>query len=446
MSDASPPSLKNSNVLQDLNSLITKFEDDGDPDLWFTDAKHPDLEVINDKVVRSSPNQVISSGIRKRIQNKKFGPKEESTLLQSSLLKDGEWLCLKCQFRSREKKVILYHIYSFHRKVILMCSKCPFKTEKSQELILHSNQHKMRHTEPLNGLKHSSINQITDGNTQPNVVTNENVFTSLPTRTLQNLNSDHGNTVKARQIGNTILLGDPSILFHNTTSSTNNTATGQQKYFHQCKHCGVGFSAISSLQEHMQESHQIKSVISKYNCSQCKFYGFKQEDVKTHFYQVHFSKTQQEQIVRSKPKFVRRTIPVTLSQPKPSIISVKRGPTVNSYGTPKAHICSICQKVFGTDIAMKTHLIMEEGFNQQCKYCKSVFKSGVHLEIHLKRCKKKTIFDGLQINAKPAIENSVIDDIEKDKSPIIGENKLSLAETCSSLLDILGTFEEDPVD
>ena len=89
---------------------------------------------------------------------------------------------------------------------------------------------------------------------------------------------------------------------------------------------------------------------------------------------------------------------------------------------------------------------MEEGFNQQCKYCKSVFKSGVHLEIHFKRCKMKTIFDGLQINAKPAIENSVIDDIEKDKSPIIGENKLSLAETCSSLLDILGTSEEDLVD
>ena len=446
MSDAPPPSLKNSNVLQDLNSLITKFEDDGDPDLWFTDAKHPDLEMINDKVVRSSPNQVISSGIRKRIQNKKFGPKEESTLLQSSLLKDGEWLCLKCQFRSREKKVILYHIYSFHHKVILKCSKCPFKTEKSLELIFHSNQHKIRHNEPLNGLKHSSINQITDVNTQPNVVTNEKVFTSLPTRTIQNLNSSHGNTVKARQIGNTILLGDPSIPFHNATSPTNNLTTGEKKYFPKCKRCGSVFSSISSLQEHMQKSHQIKSVISKYNCSQCKFYGFKQEDVKTHFYQVHFNKTQQEEIVRSKPNSVRRLIPVTVSQPKSSVIQLKKRTPDKSYGIPKSHICSICQKRFGTDLAMKTHLIMEEGFNQQCKYCKSVFKSGVHLEIHFKRCKKKTIFDGLQINAKPAIENSVIDDIEKDKSPIIGENKLSLAETCSSLLDILGTSEEDLVD
>ena len=432
MSDAPPPSPKNSNVLQDLNSLITKFEDDGDPDLWFTDAKHPDLEVINDKVVRSSPNQVISSGIRKRIQNKKFGPKEESTLLQSSLLKDGEWLCLKCQFRSREKKVILYHIYSFHHKVILKCSKCPFKTEKSLELIFHSNQHKIRHNEPLNGLKHS-INQ-------------KKVFTSLPTRTIQNLNSSHGNTVKARQIGNTILLGDPSIPFHNATSPTNNLKTGEKKYFPKCKRCGSVFSSISSLQEHMQKSHQIKSVISKYNCSQCKFYGFKQEDVKTHFYQVHFNKTQQEEIVRSKPNSVRRLIPVTVSQPKSSVIQLKKRTPDKSYGIPKSHICSICQKGFSTDLAMKTHLIMEEGFNQQCKYCKSVFKSGVHLEIHFKRCKKKTIFDGLQINAKPAIENSVIDDIEKDKSPIIGENKLSLAETCSSLLDILGTSEEDLVD
>ena len=117
MSDAP---LKTSNVLQDLKPLITKFEDDEDPDLWFTDARHPDLEVINDKVVKSpSSDQVRISSIKKRIQNKKFSLKEEATLLMSSLLKDGEWLCLKCQFRSREKKVILFHIHSFHQNVDL---------------------------------------------------------------------------------------------------------------------------------------------------------------------------------------------------------------------------------------------------------------------------------------------------------------------------------------
>ena len=52
---------------------------------------------------------------------------------------------------------------------------------------------------------------------------------------------------------------------------------------------------------------------------------------------------------------------------------------------------------------------------------------------HFKRCKKKTKLDG---NANPAIENSVIKVIEKDKPESTGENKLSLTETCSSLLDI----------
>ena len=44
--------------------------------------------------------------------------------------------------------------------------------------------------------------------------------------------------------------------------------------------------------------------------------------------------------------------------------------------------------------------------------------------------------DFIQINANPAIENSVIKVIEKDKPESTGENKLSLTETCSSLLDI----------
>lgn len=440
MSGPPPPSLKSSNLLQDLNSLITKFEDDGDPDLWFTDAKHPDLEVISDKVVSSPPTQVISSGIKKRIQNQKFGSKE-SALLQSSLLKDGEWLCLKCQFRSREKKVILYHINAFHHKVILICTKCPFKTEKSQELILHSNQHKIKHIEPLNGIKQSSINQNSDRNAQHDNLINGNVFSStLQTRTTGELNTSHGNTVQ-RLIGNTIQLGDPSAGFHNTAQTpSNSTATGQKKYLHQCKRCGVVFSSISSLQQHMQRSHQIKSVISKFNCSQCKFYGFKQEDVKDHFYQVHFSQqTQHDQIVRSKLESVRRQTPMPLSQSKQPLIPVKRLNTnIKSNGQP--HVCSICHTKFNSAISMKTHLIMEEGFNQQCSYCKSLFRNKMHLANHLKRCKKKTILDELQINEKTAIENSVIEDIEKSESR--GENKLSLAETCSSLLDILGTMEE----
>ena len=441
MSGAPPPSLKSSNLLQDLNSLITKFEDDGDPDLWFTDAKHPDLEVINDKVVRSPPNQVISSGIKKRIQNKKFGSKE-SALLQSSLLKDGEWLCLKCQFRSREKKVILYHIFSFHHKVILTCTKCPFKTEKSQELILHSSQHKIRHIEPLNGIKHSSTNQNSDRKAQGHVLINENIFSSsLQTRTTGELNTGHGNTFP-RLIGNTRLPREPSAGFHKTAqtpSKSTAAATGQKKYFHKCKRCGVVFSSIPSLQQHMKQYHQIKSVISKFNCSQCKFYGFKQEDVKDHFYQVHFSKTQHDQIVRSKLESVRRPTPVTPTQSKLPIIPVK-GLNTNIKSRGQSHVCSICHTKFDSEISMKTHLIMDEGFNQQCSYCKSLFRSKMHLANHLKRCKKKTILDGLQINAKPAIENSVIEDTGKSESR--GENKLSLTETCSSLLDILGTMEE----
>jgi len=75
-------------VLQDLNSLITKFDDDEYPDLWFTDARHQDLEVINEKVFKSPADQARSSGIKKRIQNKKFSPKEKATLL----------LCSKCSF------------------------------------------------------------------------------------------------------------------------------------------------------------------------------------------------------------------------------------------------------------------------------------------------------------------------------------------------------------
>ena len=352
MSDAP---LKTSNVLQDLKSLITKFEDDEYPDLWFTDARHPDLEVISDKVVKSpSSDQVRIS--KKRIQNKKFSLKEEATLLMSSLLKDGEWLCLKCQFRSREKKVILFHIHSFHHNVVLMCSKCPFKTDQSQELILHSVQHKIIQNEPLNGVQKPSINQITNENTQR--------FSSLASPS-----TNHGNTVKTRQIGNTKM---PSVVFHNAISTT---ATSQQKrLFYKCKRCNLMFSSISYLQSHMQQSHQIKSVTTKFNCGQCKFYGYKQDDVKNHYFKVHL---------------------------------------------PKA---------------------------EQCSFCKSLFRNKMHLADHFKRCKKKTKLDGFQINANPAIENSVIEEvIEKDKSESTGENKLTLTETCSSLLDILGTLEEDSV-
>ena len=431
MSAAPPPSPKSSNVLQDLNSLITKFEDDWDPDLWFTDAKHPDLEVISDNVVKSAPIQLMSSRIRKKIQNKKFGSTEESTLLQSSLLKDGEWLCLKCQFRTREKKVILYHIFSFHHKVILMCSTCPFKTENSKELILHSNQHKNKVTEPL---KQSAICQSTDVSKQI-TQTNTNVFTSLSTQTPAEINTDHGNTVKTRQIGNTKMLGEPSIVFHNRITTTNNIATDQKKYFYKCKWCSVVFSSKSSLQQHFHESHKIKSVISKFNCSQCKFYGFKQEDVTTHFYQVHFNKTHHDLMTRSRLPSVNRQMPVPISKPQP-----------RSYTYKKPHICSICKTEFDSKISMKTHLIMDEGFNQQCSFCKSLFRDKMHLQYHFQRCKKKTILEGLQIKAKPNIEDSATEVIEKTKSFNIGEKKLSLDETCSSLLDILGSTEEESVD
>ena len=63
-----------------------------------------------------------------------------------------------------------------------------------------------------------------------------------------------------------------------------------------------------------------------------------------------------------------------------------------------------------------------------------------------KTLQKENKLDGYQINAKCAIENSVIKVIEKDKPESTGENKLSFTGTCSSLLDILGTLEEDSVD
>ena len=70
-----------------------------------------------------------------------------------------------------------------------MCSKCPFKTNQSQELILHNIRHKIIQNEPLNGVQKSSINQITNENTQR--------FSSLhSTRTSAGI-TGHGNTVKA---------------------------------------------------------------------------------------------------------------------------------------------------------------------------------------------------------------------------------------------------------
>ena len=202
---------------------------------------------------------------------------------------EGRWLCLKCQFRSRKEKVILFHIHSFHHSVVLMCTKCPFKTDHPQELILHSVRHKIIQNEPLNGVKKSSINQITNENTQR--------FSSLPsTRTSAGV-TNHGNTVQTRQIGNTKM---PSVVFNNTkTPTSGDTSTSQKKLFYKCKRCNLMFSSIPYLQRHMQQSHQIKSVTTKFNCSQCKFYGFKQDDVKNHYFKVHSTKDEDVRNVRS---------------------------------------------------------------------------------------------------------------------------------------------------
>ena len=419
-------SLKSFNVLQDLNSLITKFEDDEESDLWFIDSKHQDLEKIKplchtDTSVKSPPNQVIISGSKKHIYNKKFGPTEESTLLKSLLQTESQWMCLKCQFKSREKKVILYHIYSYHHKVILKCTKCPFKTENSKDLILHNDQHKAKSSVQLKGLNQLSINNSIVGklhDSEAELVTDP-VYPSPLTKNHRIDFIDQGNTENAK-------------CNSNTTKPISSVATGQKKYLYQCKRCSVVFSYKSSLQQHMQEFHQVKSVVSKFNCSHCKFYSFKQEDVKIHFYQVHLRKSERTVVKPQFPTQYPKIISQFSSQSKVPILPVK-----------KKFICLICKTEFNTELDMKTHLIMKEGFSHQCSDCKSLFRTKTNLSDHFQRCKKKSIA-GTQLNSKLLIKTSEV--IEKETQKISDANKLSLTETCSSLLDILGIIDEDSED
>ena len=405
------------NILQDLNCLITKFEGgvSMEPDLWFTDTDHKDLEnILSSNKISSmkGPVYLKQKKTYRKVTKVTFSSAEESNLMKSALQETDAWVCLKCQFRHPAKKAILHHIHFFHFKQLHECNDCEYTTEFKGALQTHKkNSHKEKvkvkcniktneesHVYACNicdfksaskgdlwvhqKSSHKKLHPLTRPLHTESVYLNlrDNIHPKSFPKVLQYPNGQIGQMPPSPKViryppKRTLLLQPtPAGKFNRVTKINGNLDAAKIKNselrswepklmecvtagtngLFRCTRCEYGSGNRENILNHVECFHPPDHFVG-YQCSQCDIVERCRFSLMTHFLDVHGSKVQ------------RRDFSGAGAAPGPSVGTTSAPAPATSTLTTPTHLQPMQPKVYV----------------YRCTYCKDVFHHRPGLHKHL---------------------------------------------------------------